>query len=194
MLLFVGVYVLLLESPGRAAGGMDVVAAVAVAFGSFHELLDLAIAAIGLAALAEHAHTIFVFELDGKMVIDMAVDLADPSLAALGPPGFLGRVSIWVKDVPLLALRAAILSASGLAERIEADHRFLERRPGNDDTLVPVARAVPDPQLVLRAQDLTVQEFDLAGLASTGDAWSAFAYTPKKSAKDCASWRRILHR
>jgi hypothetical protein len=103
---------------------------------------------------------------------------ADPSLAALGPPGFLGRVSLWAKDVPLFTLRSAILAAAGLTERVEEDHRFVERRPGNDDTLVPVARAVPDPQLVLRAQDLTVQEFDLAGLASASDAWTAFAYTP----------------
>ncbi|MFI5184068.1 MAG: hypothetical protein ACHQNV_06700 [Vicinamibacteria bacterium] len=103
---------------------------------------------------------------------------ADPSLAALGPQGFLGRVSLWAKDVPLFTLRSAILAAAGLTERVEEDHRFLERRPGNDDTLVPVARAVPDPQLVLRAQDLTVQEFDLAGLASASDAWTAFAYTP----------------
>ena len=99
-------------------------------------------------------------------------------VAANGPPGILGRVSLWAKDVPLLALRSAILSAAGLTERVEEDHRFLERRPGNDDTLVPVARAAPDPQLVLRAQDMTVQEFDLAALASTGDAWAAYAYTP----------------
>jgi hypothetical protein len=103
---------------------------------------------------------------------------ADPSLAALGPPGFLGRLSLWAKDAPLFTLRSAILGAAGLTERVEEDHRFLERRPGNDDTLVPVARAVPDPQLVLRAQDLTVQEFDLAGLAAASDTWTAFAYTP----------------
>jgi hypothetical protein len=103
---------------------------------------------------------------------------ADPSLAALGPQGFLGRVSLWAKDTPLFTLRSAILAAAGLTERVEEDHRFLERRPGNEDTLVPVARAVPDPQLVLRAQDLTVQEFDLAGLAAASDTWTAFAYTP----------------
>ena len=31
---------------------------------------------------------------------------ADPSLAALGPQGFLGRVSVWAKDVPLGTCRA----------------------------------------------------------------------------------------
>jgi hypothetical protein len=120
------------------------------------------------------------FELKRAEIRDVLAVMtdADPSLAALGPPGFLGRVSLWAKDVPLMTLRSAVLSAAGLTERIEEDHRFLERRGGSEETLVPVARALPDPQLVLRAQDLTVQEFDLAALAASGDTWSAFAYTP----------------
>ncbi len=101
----------------------------------------------------------------------------DPTLASLGPPGFLGRVSVWVKDIPLGVLRAAVLEAAGLTERTEEDRRILEKPGVSADSLVPVAGAPPDAQLVLRAQDLTVQEFDLAGLATAGNGWFAYAYS-----------------
>jgi hypothetical protein len=102
---------------------------------------------------------------------------ADPSLASLGPPGFLGRVSVWARDTPLDVLRRAVLAAAGLTERVEEDRRILEKAGGSDESLVPVAGAPPDAQLVLRAQDLTVQEFDLAGLSSAGNGWVAYAYS-----------------
>ncbi len=38
----------------------------------------------------------------------------DPSLAALGPPGALGRVSLWTTNQPLFDLRASLLDAVGL--------------------------------------------------------------------------------
>ncbi len=101
----------------------------------------------------------------------------DPTLASLGPPGFLGRVSVWAKDVPLGVLRTAVLEAAGLTERVEEDRRILEKPGGSGDSLVPVAGAPPDAQLVLRAQDMTVQEFDLAGLATAGNGWVAYAYS-----------------
>jgi hypothetical protein len=103
---------------------------------------------------------------------------ADPSLAALGPQGFLGRVSLWAKDVPLVVLRSAVLSAAGLTERVENDSRILERHAGGDEAVVPVSGAPPDPQLILRPQDLAVIEFEIAGLAGTADGWTAFAYAP----------------
>jgi len=103
---------------------------------------------------------------------------ADASLAALGPQGFLGRMSVWAKDVPLGTCRVAVLAAAGLTERVEEDRRILERRPGAEEVLVPVSGVAPDPQLLLRAQDLAVIEFDLAGLAGGADGWTAFAYTP----------------
>jgi hypothetical protein len=85
----------------------------------------------------------------------------EPSLAALGPPGFLGRVSLWARDVPVLDLRAAVLEAVGLSERIEEGRRVLERKTVAQET-----------------QDLAVMEFELAGVASAGDRWIAFAYSP----------------
>jgi hypothetical protein len=88
---------------------------------------------------------------------------AEPSLAALGPQGFLGRLSLWVKNLPLDALRAAVLAAAGLTERIENDRRLLERRSGGEGPLVPVSGAAPHPQLVLHPQDIAAQAAPMAG-------------------------------
>ena len=43
------------------------------------------------------------FALKRVEVRDLLAGMADvdPGLAALGPPGFLGRVSVWTKDAPL---------------------------------------------------------------------------------------------
>ncbi len=102
----------------------------------------------------------------------------EPSLAALGPPGFLGRVSLWARDVPVLDLRTAVLEAVGLSERMEEGRRVLERKTVAGETLAPVAGTTPERRLVLGPQDLAVMEFELAGLASAGDTWTAFAYSP----------------
>jgi len=103
---------------------------------------------------------------------------ADPALGALGPQGFLGRLSLWARDAPLLALRAAVLESAGLSERTEDDRRILERTTGAEEPVFPVAGIAPDRRLVLRPQDLALLEFELAGLASAGEHWVAFAYSP----------------
>ena len=103
----------------------------------------------------------------------------DASFAALGPPGFLGRASVWAKDLPLLDVRAALLETAGLHERSEEGRRLLERNPGAEEALAPVAAAGgSDRRLALKAQELSVSEFELAGLAALDDAWTAFAYSP----------------
>jgi hypothetical protein len=102
----------------------------------------------------------------------------DPSLATLGPPGFLGRLSVWASGVPLLELRAAVLDAVGLVERIEGDRRVLERATGSGQPPVPVAWSAPQRRLAVRPEELAVLEFELAGVASTGGRWMAFAYSP----------------
>ncbi|HEY7516055.1 MAG TPA: hypothetical protein VIC87_16320, partial [Vicinamibacteria bacterium] len=102
----------------------------------------------------------------------------DPSLAALGPPGFLGRVSLWVRDAPLGILRSAVLESAGLQERLEEERRILERRAGEGENAVPVAGSDSESRLVMGAQDMTVLDFQLSGLASSDDAWIAFAYAP----------------
>ena len=55
---------------------------------------------------------------------------------------------------------------------------MLSGRTGTLEAPVPVARADPEPRLALRREELTVLEFQLAGVASAGDAFVAFAYSP----------------
>ena len=102
----------------------------------------------------------------------------DPVFGALGPPGFLGRISVWTKDAPLVAIRAAVLDAAGLSERMEEGRRVIEKKTGTADAPVPVARSAAEPRLALRSEDLAVLEFDLSGVAATGDSFLAFAYSP----------------
>jgi hypothetical protein len=120
------------------------------------------------------------FALKRAEVRDLLAGMADvdPALAALGPPGFLGRVSVWTKDAPLFAVRAAVLDAASLTERTEEDRRVVERRTGASEAPVPVARSGPEPRLALRREELTVLEFQLAGVASAGETFVAFAYSP----------------
>jgi hypothetical protein len=103
---------------------------------------------------------------------------ADASLASLGPPGYLGRVSVWARNAPVGAVRAAVLDAASLTERTEEGQRILEAKTGASDPPAPVARSDHEPRLALGPDDLTVRELELAGLASVGDAFVAFAYSP----------------
>ena len=120
------------------------------------------------------------FALKRAEVRDVLAAMAevDPALAALGPPGFLGKVSVWTKDAPLQAVRGAVLDAAGLSERTEEDRRVLQGRTGTLDAPVPVARADDEPRLALRREELSVLEFQLAGVAASGEAFVAFAYSP----------------
>ena len=120
------------------------------------------------------------FALKRVEVRDLLAGMADldASLAVLGPPGFLGRVSVFSKDAPLLALRSAVLDAAFLTERAEEDRRVVEKRGGAGEAPAPVARSAPEPRLVLRREDLTVQELQLAGVAASGETFVAFAYAP----------------
>jgi hypothetical protein len=120
------------------------------------------------------------FALKRVEVRDLLAGMADvdPGLATLGPSGFLGRVSVWTKDAPLLAVRSAVLDAAGLTEHTEEDRRVLERPGGAIDAPLPVARAGPEPRLSLRREELTVLEFQLAGIAAAGDSFVVFAYAP----------------
>jgi hypothetical protein len=75
-------------------------------------------------------------------------------------------------------VRAAVLDAASLAERAEEDRGVVERRTGAREAPVPVARSGSEPRLALRREELTVLEFQLAGVASAGDDFVAFAYSP----------------
>ena len=121
------------------------------------------------------------FELKRASVRDILAVMTDvdPALASLGPPGFLGRASVWVRDTPLQALRPAVIESAGLTERLEEDRRVLTRAAGSGETPLPVAAEGSPPRLVLRAPDLSLLEFELAGIATGGAGFSVFAYSPR---------------
>ncbi len=79
--LFVGVGVGVAEAPGSAFGWLDPIAAVTGAFGAEDGFFDFVVAVIDLAALAEHADAVGVFEFDGEVVVDMAIDGGGTGLA-----------------------------------------------------------------------------------------------------------------
>lgn len=114
---------------------------------------------------------------DVRELLAVMTDI-DPAAAALGPSGFLGRLSVWASDVPLFELRAEVLAAAGLVERVEEERRVLDRGTGAGEAPVPVAGRGREPRLTLRPEELAVLEFELAGVASDGGGWLAFAYSP----------------
>jgi hypothetical protein len=120
------------------------------------------------------------FELKRASVRDILAVMtdADAALASLGPPGSLGRVSLWARETPLAVLRASVLDAAGLTERVDDEHRVLGRASGAGEPPVPIAAETLPPRLVLRAPDLSLLEFEPAGIASAGSGWSAYAYSP----------------
>jgi hypothetical protein len=123
------------------------------------------------------------FELKRASVRDILAVMtdADPSLASLGPPGSLGRATVWAREIPLSVLRTALLESVGLTEKVEEDHRVLTRPGGAGEEPQPVAADAEPDQLVLRAPDLSLLEFDPAGLATAGSGWTAYAYSPAGS-------------
>jgi hypothetical protein len=103
---------------------------------------------------------------------------ADPALAVLGPPGFLGRASVFARDAALPDVRAALLASAGLAERQEDGRRVLRRGEGDDEARVPVAGGATAERLELAPHELSINEFELAGVAASAEDWTAFAYSP----------------
>jgi hypothetical protein len=114
---------------------------------------------------------------DVRELLAVMTDI-DPTLAVLGPPGFLGRLSVWANDIPLLEVRGEVLAAAGLVERLEEERRVLQRATGAGEVPVPVAGRGREPRLTLGSNELAVLEFDLSGVASDGSDWMAFAYSP----------------
>ena len=118
------------------------------------------------------------FSLKRAEVRDLLATLAeiDPALASLGPPGPLGRVSVWVRDVPVGLVRAAVLESARLAERVEDGQRILSREGAAADP-VPVAQAGPSRRFALGADEISVSEFALSGVALGPAARLAVAYS-----------------
>ncbi len=102
---------------------------------------------------------------------------ADPAYAALGPAGLLGRVSLWLANAPLPDVRALVLASAGLGEQVEDGRRVLSRGEGVE-TPVPVAAVAVERRLELSPHELTVDEFDVAGVGTGGAGYVAFAHSP----------------
>jgi hypothetical protein len=103
---------------------------------------------------------------------------AHPPLAAMAPAGSLGRLSLWTREAPATEVRAIVLQAAGLVERVVDEGRLLERPGGNAETLTPIAGQGVSRRLVMRPQELAVEEFVLAGIALSADKRLALAYSP----------------
>lgn len=119
----------------------------------------------------------FELKREGVREILAVMTDIDASLAALGPAGFLGRASLWIDDAPLDAVRAALLDSAGLQEHLEDDQRVVRRGTATDEVF-PIAGVPPDRRLAMRPEDVDVLDFELAGLATSGDGYVAFAYVP----------------
>lgn len=93
---------------------------------------------------------------------------ADPSLPP--PPRVaLGRLSLWASEARLADVRAAVLLAATGAPGTAA---------GSGDAAAATPPAVAERRLLVRPDELAVSEFQLAGVGSAGDGWTAFAYAP----------------
>ena len=103
---------------------------------------------------------------------------AHPPLAALAPSGPLGRISLWAREASASDIRAVVMQAAGLSERLSGEERLLERAGGTAETLGPLAGAGAARRLVMRPQELAVEEFELAGIALGADRRLALAYAP----------------
>ena len=103
---------------------------------------------------------------------------AHAPLAAMAPAGALGRISLWTREAPATDVRALVLKAAGLEERVVDEGRLLERPGGTAETLVPLAGPSVSRRLVMRPQELAVEEFVLAGIALSAEKRLALAYSP----------------
>ena len=101
----------------------------------------------------------------------------EPELAALGPQASLGSVSVWVRELPLGAVRGAVLDAAGLVEQVVDGQRRLLRASGAEEALVPLLAETPPRVLELGPTQVSVSEFELAGVAGAAGSWRAYAYT-----------------
>ncbi len=103
---------------------------------------------------------------------------AHAPLAAMAPAGPLGRISLWAREAPATDVRALMLQLAGLEERVAPEGRLLERPGGTAETLAPLGAAGGNRRLTMHPQELAVEEFELAGIALSGEKRLALAYAP----------------
>jgi hypothetical protein len=116
----------------------------------------------------------------------------DASYAALGPQGFLGRLSLWSSDIPLSRMWPVLLEASRLTEKTENGRRLLERNPGSNEALLPVASSPPPTRrLVLEPQEMSVHEIEPVALVTSGADWRVYCYGPTGTLKSYRAGDRL---
>jgi hypothetical protein len=92
---------------------------------------------------------------------------ADPTL----PPPMRatgGRLSLWATEARVVDVRAAVMQAVRPEFAASGDGDSMPARPAPP----------PERRLLVRSDELSVNEFQLAGVASAGEGWTAFAYAP----------------
>jgi hypothetical protein len=108
---------------------------------------------------------------------------ADPTLHMVAPPGMLGRLSVWARDVDLPTLRAAVLEAAGLVEMPRSDGMLMllpvDAAAAGGQELTPIEPAPTLRRLTLRPADVSPDDFDLAAISGEGGSWRSFSYSPE---------------
>jgi hypothetical protein len=111
--------------------------------------------------------TPITFALKRAAVADVLGVIAEADAAAAPPPrAGGGRLSLWASEVHVADVRAAILQMARLTGAPSGD--------GDPPPLPPST----ERRLLVRADELSLSEFQLAGIASAGQGWIAFAYAP----------------
>ena len=109
------------------------------------------------------------FALKRAPVADVLAVIADADPSLPPPPRPTGgRLSLWASEVHLADVRAAVLQATRPEGAASGDGDPPGRR----------RRAPPERRLLVRADELSVSEFHLSGVATGGAGWTAFAYAP----------------
>jgi hypothetical protein len=98
---------------------------------------------------------------------------ADPSLDLSAGTRSLGRVSVFASDLPVPLLLAGVKESAHLEEQGDGGRRVLSGRPG-----APLESGDAEDPLPLQPDEVMTSEFRLAGVASAGGEWTAFAYAP----------------
>jgi len=109
--------------------------------------------------------TPITFALKRAAVGDVLAVIAEADAAAPPPPRLSGRISLWASEAHVSDVRAAVLQMA----------RASGAPSGDAD---PPATPSTERRLLVRADELSMSEFQLAGLASAGQGWTAFAYAP----------------
>ncbi|HEY8150904.1 MAG TPA: hypothetical protein VIK51_18500, partial [Vicinamibacteria bacterium] len=111
--------------------------------------------------------TPITFALKRAAVADVLAVIGEADPTGPPPPRVAGgRLSLWASEARLADVRAAVLQIARPAGAASGD--------GDPPPLPPST----ERRLLVRTDELSVSEFQLAGVASAGQGWTAFAYSP----------------